>query len=100
MVIALVMVLVMVMIMVRFRLKLRIRVKVRISVRSILENSSSVLHNLISQENKDNLERVQKCAMKIILKNKYKDYQTALNKLELFSRKGEKIILENLQRKM
>ena len=71
-----------------------------IFVRSILENSSTVWHNLISQENKDNLERVQKCAMKIILKNKYKDYQTALNKLELFSRKGEKIILENLQRKM
>ena len=38
---------------------------------------------MITVENKEDLERIQKCALKIILENKYEDYSTALNIMEL-----------------
>ena len=40
-------------------------------------------HSGLTQENEQDLERVQKVALKIILKNHYKNYQNALNILEL-----------------
>ena len=43
-------------------------------VRSILEQSSSVWHSSLTQENIDDLERVQKSALRIILKDRYKTY--------------------------
>ena len=52
-------------------------------VRSLLEQSCTVWHSSLTDENRNDLERVQKCALKIILKNKYKNYQNALNLLEL-----------------
>ena len=48
-------------------------------VRSQLEKSSCVWHSGLTQENEVDLERVQKLALKIILKNDYKNYQNALN---------------------
>ena len=52
-------------------------------VRTQCEQSCCVWHSGLTQENEDDLERVQKVAMKIILKNDYKNHENALNILEL-----------------
>ena len=38
-------------------------------IRSILEQSCSVWHSSLSKENSQSIERVQRCAVKLILKN-------------------------------
>ena len=50
-------------------------------VRSQLEQSAVVWHSSLSAENINDLERVQKSALKIILGDKYKGYKRALNDL-------------------
>ena len=52
-------------------------------VRSILEQSATVWHSSLTEENKNDLERVQKSACKLILGEKYKTYSNALKILEL-----------------
>ena len=52
-------------------------------IRSVLEYNSTVWFSSITQEEKNNLERVQKCACKIILKGKYTDYDSALKRLNI-----------------
>ena len=52
-------------------------------IRSILEQSAVVLHSNLSEENKQDLSRVQKSACKNILRNKYDDYNNALKTLDL-----------------
>ena len=47
-------------------------------IRSMLEQSATVWHSSISQENIEDLERVQKNALRIILQNQYYSYQKAL----------------------
>ena len=48
-------------------------------IRSVLEyNNSSVWFSSITQEENNDLERVQKCACKIILREEYTDYASAL----------------------
>ena len=47
-------------------------------IRSILEQSATVWHSSLSEENIKDLERVQKSAIKIILKEKYKGYKQSL----------------------
>ena len=54
-------------------------------VRSKLEQSASVWHSSLSKNNEDDLERVQKSALKVILKNKYRDYNSALKQLNIES---------------
>ena len=54
-------------------------------IRSILEQSATVWHSSLSEENKSDLERVQKTALKIILDQRYKSYKNALNILDLES---------------
>ena len=54
-------------------------------VRSILEQSAVVWHSSLSKENESDLEIVQKNALRIILKEKYVDYNHALLELDLFS---------------
>ena len=54
-------------------------------IRSLLEQSAVVWHSSLNQENIDDLERVQKSALKIILKQNYKNYKHALTILELDS---------------
>ena len=44
-------------------------------IRSQLEHSATVWHSSLTQENKNDLERVQKSAMKIILGEKYKSHE-------------------------
>ena len=56
-----------------------------IFIRSLLDQFCTVWQIQISQENKDDLERTQKCALKLILKEKYIDYQNAMNGLDLLS---------------
>ena len=52
-------------------------------VRSVLEFNSCVWFSTITEEEKDDIERVQRCAVKLILKNEYQDYENGLLKLNL-----------------
>ena len=52
-------------------------------VRSLLEQSATVWHSSLSEQNRNDLERVQKTAMKIILNTKYRSYKQALALLEI-----------------
>ena len=47
-------------------------------IRSNLEFSSNVWHSSLTKENRQDLERVQKAALKVILNSEYKDYEEAL----------------------
>ena len=64
-------------------------------VRSILEHSATVWHSSLTEENKNDLERVQKTALKVILGDQYKSYENALNLLnfETLSDRREKLCL-------
>jgi hypothetical protein len=59
-------------------------------VRSILEQSATVWHSSLTEEKSNNLERVQKSAIKIILKDKYPGYKQGLAKLGLESLKSRR----------
>ena len=52
-------------------------------IRSILEQSCVVWHSSLSQENSDDLERVQKAAVKIILGKSFEKYNDALDNANL-----------------
>ena len=48
-----------------------------------MEQSCTVWHSGLTEENCQDLERIQKTALKIILSEEYKSYENALNILEL-----------------
>ena len=50
-------------------------------IRSILEQSAPVWHSSITSENSSDLERIQKSAVKIILKDKFNGYKQGLAQL-------------------
>ena len=52
-------------------------------IRSHLEQSAVVWHSSLTENNRNDLERVQKTAFKIILGDKYRSYDLALQKLGL-----------------
>ena len=52
-------------------------------IRSILEQSCVVWHGSLTEENRSDLERIQKNSLRIILKNKYINYEQALNDLNI-----------------
>ena len=52
-------------------------------IRSLLEQSATVWHSRLTEENSNDLERVQKSAMKVIFKEKYSGYEKSLDKLDL-----------------
>ena len=52
-------------------------------IRSKLDSSSVVWHNSLTEKDVNSLERIQKASVKIILKNSYKDYESALEMLNL-----------------
>ena len=54
-------------------------------IRSILEQSAVIWHSSLTEDNKNDLERVQKNAFRNILKQEYTDYETAQKKLNLES---------------
>ena len=48
-----------------------------IKIRSILESNCVVYHPMLTQEDSNDIERVQKIVLKILLENKYNDYHQA-----------------------
>ena len=48
-------------------------------IRSILEQSCVIWHSTLTQEDCDSLERVQKNALRNILKERYINYESSLN---------------------
>jgi hypothetical protein len=54
-------------------------------IRSLLEQSATVWHSSLSQDNIEDLERIQKSACRVMLQEKYQGYKNALNKLDLFT---------------
>ena len=54
-------------------------------VRSLLEQSATVWHSSITEENNQDLERVHKSAVKLILGEQYHDYKKGLMKLDMES---------------
>ena len=69
-------------------------------IRSLLEQSATVWHSSLTEENAQDLERVQKNALRIILKDQYKTYKHALAKLGLgkLSERREKLCLTFAQK--
>ena len=67
-----------------------------LQVRSKLEQSAVVWHSSLTQRNTSDLERVQKSALKLILKEKYVGYKNALNvmKLDTLAVRREKLCLK------
>ena len=61
--------------------------------RSVLEQSCVVWHTSLTQDNIDDLERTQKTFCKLLLKEKYKDYENSLIKLNIESLKERRNIL-------
>ena len=59
-------------------------------IRSILEQSSVVWHSSLTQENSEDLERVQKAAVKLILGKNYENYEDALIQADLESLKARR----------
>ena len=51
--------------------------------RSVLEQSCVVWHSSLTQENKDDLERMQKTFAKLVLRQNYKNYENSLLRLNL-----------------
>ena len=54
-------------------------------VRPVLEQSAPVWSSSLTQENSNDLERVQKTAIKIIMSRNYESYESALEQLNLKS---------------
>ena len=63
-------------------------------IRPVLEQSSSVWHSSLTDENKSDLERVQKAAVKVIMGNDYIDYNESLKALNIsnLAQRREKLI--------
>ena len=62
-------------------------------IRSLLEQSATVWHSGLSDENSNEIERVQKSAVKIILGEQYVGYENALVKLNMESLKERRVQL-------
>ena len=62
-------------------------------IRSVLEFSAVVCHSSMSQNNVSDIERIQKSALKVVLKERYTDYKSALNELNLESLSKRREIL-------
>ena len=62
-------------------------------IRSLLEQNVAVWHHSLTVDNSEELERVQKVALKIIWKENYLDYPKALKETNLQSLKERRKIL-------
>ena len=54
-----------------------------IKIRSVLESNCAVYHSMLTEENKDDLERIQKIVLKVILDHDYQDYTAACQTLKI-----------------
>ena len=52
-------------------------------IRSLLEQSATVWHSSLTENNISDLERIQKTAVKIMLGDKFQSYEQGLNKLDM-----------------
>ena len=52
-------------------------------IRSLLEQSATVWHSSLTEENSNDLERVQKSAVRIMLGSNYRGYKKSLNLLQI-----------------
>ena len=59
-------------------------------IRSKLEQSAVVWHSSLTQKNENDLERIQKAALKVILKERYQSYTDALKTLRIKSLKDRR----------
>ena len=68
-------------------------------IRSLLEQSATVWHSSLTQENSDDLERVQKSAIKVIMGASYRSYMKSLETLDLetLSQRRENLCLKFAQ---
>ena len=68
----------------------------KIFIRSVLENSCVVWHSSLAQKDSKDIERIQKAACKVILKNYYEGYKKALKllRLENLKTRREKLCLD------
>ena len=62
-------------------------------IRSVVEQSSNVWNCSLTQQNIDDLERIQRTALKIILRQKYKNYDNALKIMDLETLKDRRDLL-------
>ena len=62
-------------------------------VRSQLEQSAVVWHSSLTEENRNDLERVQKSAVKIILGERYRNYENGLDVLGIESLEERRNVL-------
>ena len=58
-----------------------------LQIRTKLEQSAVVWHSSLTKKNVSDLERVQKAAIRVILKDKYQNYGDALSALKIKSLK-------------
>ena len=67
-----------------------------LQIRSKLEQSAVVWHSSLTRKNTDDLERVQKSALKLILKERYIDYKNALKvvRLDTLEERRQKLCLK------
>ena len=54
-----------------------------IKIRSVLESNAPVFHSMLTQEDSNNIERVQKIALRVILDEDYVDYSTDCSTLKI-----------------
>ena len=59
-------------------------------IRSKLEQSAVLWHSSLTQKNENDLERIQKAALKVILKERYQSYSEALSTLKIKSLKDRR----------
>ena len=64
-----------------------------IYVRSVVEQSAVVWHSSLTYKNRRDLERVQRCAVRVILKNNYKGYKSGLKTLRIQTLKKRREML-------
>ena len=70
-----------------------------LQVRSKLEQSAAVWHSSLTKKNSSDLERVQKCALRVILGDKYVSYKNILEilKLDSLEERRERLCVLDLQ---
>ena len=61
-----------------------------------MEYGSNVWHSSLTEQNKNDIERLQRCSVKIILKNNYQGYKEALKflNMESLDQRREKLNLQ------
>ena len=64
-----------------------------IKIHSVLESSAVVFHSMLTEEDKDDIERLQVILVKICLGKKYTNYKNGLQQLSLISLESRRHVL-------